>query len=184
MRHDARGGNELALAQSATALLQQLIRHNTVNPPGNERPAQEFLRAQLEGAGFECELIGVEPARPNLIARLPGRADGPRLCLLGHVDTVLADASEWQGDPWAGEIKDGAVWGRGALDMKGQVACEVAAAVELGASGWRPEHGELMVIVTCDEEAGATIGAKWLCEEHPEKVRCDMIVNEGAGEVL
>ena len=68
--------------------------------------------------------------------------------------------------------------------MKGQVACEVAAACELGRSGWRPQSGELMVIVTCDEEAGATIGAKWLCEEVPEKVRCDMIVNEGAGEVL
>jgi acetylornithine deacetylase/succinyl-diaminopimelate desuccinylase-like protein len=76
------------------------------------------------------------------------------------------------------------VWGRGALDMKGQVACEVAAACELGRSGWRPESGELIVIVTCDEEAGATLGAKWLCEEVPDKVRCDMIVNEGAGEAV
>jgi acetylornithine deacetylase/succinyl-diaminopimelate desuccinylase-like protein len=181
-----RGGRwrDLGLAQEATSLLQQLIRHNTVNPPGNERPAQELLRAKLEGAGFECELIGVEPERPNLIARLPGRADGPRLCLLGHVDTVLADASEWQLDPWSGEVRDGFVWGRGALDMKGQVACEVAAACELGQGGWRPERGALMLIVTCDEEAGATLGAKWLCEQIPEKVRCDLIVNEGAGEAL
>jgi acetylornithine deacetylase/succinyl-diaminopimelate desuccinylase-like protein len=174
----------VGLAQEATSLLQRLIRHNTVNPPGNERPAQEMLRSELEAAGFECELLGVEPERPNLIARLAGRSEGPRLCLLGHVDTVLADASEWQVDPWSGDIRDGAVWGRGALDMKGQVACEVAAACELGRSGWRPQSGELMVIVTCDEEAGATIGAKWLCEEVPEKVRCDMIVNEGAGEAL
>jgi acetylornithine deacetylase/succinyl-diaminopimelate desuccinylase-like protein len=174
----------VGLAQEATSLLQQLIRHNTVNPPGNERAAQEMLHAELSAAGFECELIGVEPDRPNLIARLPGRADGPRLCLLGHVDTVLADPSEWQVDPWSGELRDGYVWGRGALDMKGQVACEVAAARELGRSGWRPDAGELMVIVTCDEEAGATHGAKWLCEEVPEKVRCDLIVNEGAGEVL
>ena len=174
----------MGLAQEATSLLQQLIRHNTVNPPGNERAAQEMLCAQLEEAGFECELIGVEPARPNLIARLAGRSDGPRLCLLGHVDTVLADAEEWTVDPWSGELRDGYVWGRGALDMKGQVACEVAAACELGRSGWRPDSGELMVIVTCDEEAGATIGAKWLCEQVPDKVRCDLIVNEGAGEVL
>ncbi len=174
----------MGLAQEATSLLQQLIRHNTVNPPGNERAAQELLSAQLEEAGFECELIGVESARPNLIARLAGRSDGPRLCLLGHVDTVLADAEEWTVDPWSGELRDGYLWGRGALDMKGQVACEVAAACELGRSGWRPESGELMVIVTCDEEAGATIGAKWLCEQVPDKVRCDMIVNEGAGEVL
>lgn len=174
----------MGLAQDATSLLRRLIQHNTVNPPGNERVAQELLRAELEGAGFDCELIGVEPDRPNLIARLPGRSDGPRLCLQGHVDTVLADPSEWTVDPWSGEVRDGFVWGRGALDMKGQVACEVAAACELGRSGWRPASGELIVIVTCDEEAGATIGARWLCEQVPEKVRCDLIVNEGAGEVL
>jgi acetylornithine deacetylase/succinyl-diaminopimelate desuccinylase-like protein len=174
----------VGLAQEATSLLQRLIRYDTVNPPGNERPAQEMLRAELEGAGFECELIGADPARPNLIARLEGHSDGPRLCLLGHVDTVLADASEWQVDPWSGELRDGYVWGRGALDMKGQVACEVAAACELARSGWRPQSGALIVIVTCDEEAGATLGAKWLCEQVPEKVRCDLIVNEGAGEAL
>jgi acetylornithine deacetylase/succinyl-diaminopimelate desuccinylase-like protein len=174
----------LELAQKATSLLQRLIRHNTVNPPGNERVAQEMLRAEFEAAGFECELLGVEAARPNLIARLRGSSDGPRLCLLGHVDTVLADASEWTVDPWSGELRDGFLWGRGALDMKGQVACEAAAACELGRSGWRPAAGELIVIVTCDEEAGATIGAKWLCEQVPDKVRCDLIVNEGAGEVL
>jgi acetylornithine deacetylase/succinyl-diaminopimelate desuccinylase-like protein len=174
----------VGLAQDATSLLRRLIQHNTVNPPGNERVAQELLRAELEGAGFDCELIGVEPDRPNLIARLPGRSDGPRLCLQGHVDTVLADPSEWTVDPWSGEVRDGFIWGRGALDMKGQVACEVAAACELGRSGWRPASGELIVIVTCDEEAGATIGARWLCEQVPEKVRCDLIVNEGAGEVL
>ena len=174
----------MGLAQEATSLLQRLIRHDTVNPPGNERAAQEMLQAELERAGFHCELIGADPARPNVIARLSGRSDGPRLCLLGHVDTVLADASEWTVDPWSGEIRDGYVWGRGALDMKGQVACEVAAACELGRSGWRPQSGELIVIVTCDEEAGATLGAKWLCEQVPEKVRCDLILNEGAGEVV
>jgi acetylornithine deacetylase/succinyl-diaminopimelate desuccinylase-like protein len=174
----------LGSAPDVTSLLQRLIRHDTVNPPGNERPAQEMLRAELEAAGFECELTGAAPERPNLIARLHGRSDGPRLCLLGHVDTVLADASEWTVDPWSGVLKDGFVWGRGALDMKGQVACEVAAACALGRSGWRPQSGELLVIITCDEEAGATMGAKWLCEEVPEKVRCDLVVNEGAGEVL
>jgi acetylornithine deacetylase/succinyl-diaminopimelate desuccinylase-like protein len=143
-----------------------------------------MLRAELEAAGFECELVGATEERPNLIARLRGKAEGKRLCYLSHVDTVLADASEWSVDPWSGEIKDGFVWGRGALDMKGQVACEVAAACSLGRSGWRPEHGELLVVVTCDEEAGATYGAQWLCDNVPEKVRCDMVVNEGAGEVL
>jgi acetylornithine deacetylase/succinyl-diaminopimelate desuccinylase-like protein len=174
----------VSFAQEATSLLQRLIRLDTVNPPGNELAAQELLRGELEGAGFDCELLEALPGRPNLVARLPGKADGPRLCLLGHVDTVLADPAEWTVDPWSGELRDGLVWGRGALDMKGQVACEVAAACELGRSGWRPPAGELMLIATCDEEAGATYGAKWLCENVPEKVRCDMIVNEGAGEVL
>jgi acetylornithine deacetylase/succinyl-diaminopimelate desuccinylase-like protein len=174
----------MALADEATELLRRLIRFNTVNPPGNERPAQEMLFSELEAAGFECELVGATEERPNLVARLRGHSDGKRLCYLSHVDTVLADASEWSVDPWSGEMRDGYVWGRGALDMKGQVACEVAAACGLGRSGWRPERGDLLVVVTCDEEAGATFGAQWLCENAPEKVRCDMVVNEGAGEVL
>ena len=91
MIHDQR----MTLAHDATTLLQRLIRLNTVNPPGNERPAQELLRDELEAAGFECELLGVSDERPNLVARLRGASDGPRLCYLGHVDTVLADAAEW-----------------------------------------------------------------------------------------
>jgi acetylornithine deacetylase/succinyl-diaminopimelate desuccinylase-like protein len=146
--------------------------------------AQEFLAGRLTAAGFECELLGPVPERPNLVARLRGAGPGPTLCLLGHVDTVLADPAEWSVDPWAGELRDGMVWGRGALDMKGQVASEVAGVEELAGSGWRPAAGELLLVITADEEAGATIGARWLCEEAPEKVRCDMIVNEGAGEAL
>jgi acetylornithine deacetylase/succinyl-diaminopimelate desuccinylase-like protein len=95
---------------------------------------------------------------------------------------VLADASDWTVDPWSGQLEDGCVWGRGALDMKSQVAAEIAAACALTEEGWRPESGELMVIVTADEEAGAAHGAKWLCEQVPDKVRCDVVVNEGGGD--
>ena len=172
------------LQARTTEILQQLIRFNTVNPPGNEAVAQEYLRGLLEGAGFECELLEAVPGRPNQVARLPGRSDGPTLVLLGHVDTVLANPGEWQVDPWSGELRDDCVWGRGAVDMKSQVAAEVAAAVELAAEGWRPESGELKLVLTADEEAGAEFGAKWLCEEHPDKVRADLVVNEGAGEVF
>ena len=167
-----------------TELLRRLIRFNTVNPPGNERPLQEFLRDLLEGAGFDCELLAAAEGRPNLVARLAAPSDGPRLCLLGHVDTVLADPSEWTVDPWSGDLRDGCVWGRGAQDMKSQVAAEVAAALALTEEGWRPEAGELKLVFTCDEETGADIGAHWLCEQHADKVRCDLVVNEGAGEVL
>ena len=165
----------------ATRLLQRLIRFNTVNPPGEERAALEYLQAILADAGFQCELLGAEPGRPNLVARLKGQADGPTLCYLGHVDTVLADASEWTHDPWSGEIADGCMWGRGSLDMKSQVAAEVAAAAGLAGEGWRPAQGDLLVVAVADEETGGELGAKWLCETHPEKVRCDMLLNEGGG---
>jgi acetylornithine deacetylase/succinyl-diaminopimelate desuccinylase-like protein len=173
-----------ALERSATELLQQLIRFDTVNPPGNEQAAQNFLQDKLEAVGFDCIQLAAVDGRPNLIARLPGRSDGPRLCYLGHADTVLANPEDWTVDPWSGELRDGCVWGRGALDMKDQVACEVAAAIALAEDGWRPESGELMVVVTADEEAGATVGAKWLCKEHADVVRCDYVVNEGGGQVL
>jgi acetylornithine deacetylase/succinyl-diaminopimelate desuccinylase-like protein len=172
------------LEARATELLQRLIRIDTVNPPGNERAAQELLKELLEGAGFEVELLAAVAERPNLVARLRGASDGPSLCYLGHVDTVLADPSDWSVGPWSGELRDGCVWGRGALDMKSQVAAEAAAAVALAGEGWRPASGELMLIFTADEEAGALLGAKWLCEQHPDRVRCDMVVNEGAGEVF
>jgi acetylornithine deacetylase/succinyl-diaminopimelate desuccinylase-like protein len=168
----------------ATELLQRLIRFNTVNPPGNEQEAQEFLRDLLEGAGFQCELLSAVEGRPNLVARMGAESDGPALCLLGHVDTVLAEPADWSVDPWSGELRDGCVWGRGAIDMKSQVAAEVAAAMTLAEEGWRPEAGELMLVFTADEESGAALGAQWLCEEHPDRVRCDLVVNEGGGEVF
>lgn len=170
------------LERRTTELLQRLIRFNTVNPPGNEQAIQEYLKEVLEEAGFECELLSAVEGRPNQVARLASRSDGPRLAYLGHVDTVLADPGAWSVDPWSGELRDGCVWGRGALDMKSQVAAEVAAVTALAEEGWRPEAGELMLVLTADEEAGATHGAKWLCEEVPEKVRCDLVVNEGGGE--
>jgi acetylornithine deacetylase/succinyl-diaminopimelate desuccinylase-like protein len=175
------------LAADATALLQRLIRFDTVNPPGAERTAIEHLHDLLADAGFECELLAAEPERPNLVARLRaqddarGDEDGPTLCYLGHVDTVLADASEWTRDPWSGDLADGFIWGRGSLDMKSQVAAEVAGAVALAREGWRPRRGELSIVAVVDEETGGELGAKWLCETHPEKVRCDMLLNEGGG---
>jgi acetylornithine deacetylase/succinyl-diaminopimelate desuccinylase-like protein len=168
----------------AVELLQRLIRFNTVNPPGNEREAQEFLAGTLTAAGFECELLGRTVERPNLVARLTAGTPGPTLCFLSHIDTVLATASEWSRDPWSGALADGCVWGRGALDMKSQTAAEVAAACSLARRGWRPPRGTLLVVVLVDEETGGSEGAQWLTENHPEKVRCDYLVNEGGGGIL
>ena len=173
------------LAAEVQELLAGLIRFNTVNPPGNERPAQEYLADHLTQAGFECELLGAEAERPNLLARLrSGTGEGPTLCYLGHVDTVLADPADWTRDPWSGELADGYLWGRGALDMKSQVAAEIAAAASLARSGWRPARGELLIAAVVDEETGGELGAQWITQNHPEKVRCDLLVNEGGGAVF
>src|SRR3954470_19270418 len=167
-----------------TPLLQELIRFDTVNPPGNERPAQEHLAATLRDAGFEVELLGRTDERPNLVARLRGQAGGPTLCLLSHVDTVYATPGEWAHDPWSGDVADGCIWGRGALDMKSQTAAEVAAAVGLAREGWRPGEGDLLVVSVVDEETGGAEGAQWICENHPDLVRCDYLLNEGGGTVI
>jgi len=172
------------LERETTSVLQRLVRFNTVNPPGNERPALEYLASYVGAAGFETELLGAEEQRPNLIATLPGAADGPTLGLLGHIDTVLADAAEWTHDPWSGDVADGFLWGRGAIDMKSQVAAEAVGAVALASSGWRPARGQLRLMFVSDEETGGGLGARWLSEQHPDKVRCDMLINEGAGEVF
>jgi acetylornithine deacetylase/succinyl-diaminopimelate desuccinylase-like protein len=170
------------LQEETINVLQRLLRFNTVNPPGNERPAIEYLASYLEQAGFDAELLAADDARPNLVADLHGDGDGPTLCYLGHVDTVLADPSEWRHDPWSGELDDGCLWGRGALDMKSQVAAEAVASAALAREGWRPAAGHLKLVFVADEETGGEVGAHWLTESHPDRVRCDMLINEGAGE--
>ena len=171
----------LSLREEATDLLRQLIRFDTVNPPGNETRAAELLRDYLTAAGVRCELYARVPERANLVARIPGAEEGPRLLFLSHTDTVLADAEEWQVDPWAGELRDGEIWGRGALDMKGQVAASAVAIASLAREGFEPA-GDLIFVASADEEVGDDFGLSWLCREHPDAVRADYAVNEGAGE--
>jgi acetylornithine deacetylase/succinyl-diaminopimelate desuccinylase-like protein len=172
------------LQRETTEVLQRLIRFNTVNPPGDERPAIEYLEQYLRDAGFQTEVLGERPERVNLVADLLSQDPGPTLCFLGHIDTVLADASEWVHDPWSGDLADGFLWGRGAIDMKSQVAAEAAAAARLAREGWRPARGVLKLVFVCDEETGGALGAQWLTMNHPDKVRCDMLINEGGGEVF
>jgi acetylornithine deacetylase/succinyl-diaminopimelate desuccinylase-like protein len=173
-----------ALQEETADVLARLIQFNTVNPPGDERACQEWLRDYLTEAGLECELDGTEPDRPNLVATLAGDQDGPVLGYLSHVDTVLADAGDWTHDPWSGAIHDGYLWGRGALDMKSQTAAEAVAAARLARDGWRPARGALKVFSVVDEETGGIKGAKWLCENRPDLARADYLLNEGAGTLM
>src|SRR5918999_824289 len=175
---------DAALQQETAEVLSRLVRFRTVNPPGDERECQEWLAAYLRDAGLDVELLGAEPQRPNLVARLRGGEPGPVLGYLSHVDTVLADAADWTHDPWSGAVHDGFLWGRGAIDMKSQTAAEAVAAATLARSGWRPAPGELKLIAVVDEEVGGQLGARWLTEQHPDLARVDWLVNEGGGQVM
>jgi acetylornithine deacetylase/succinyl-diaminopimelate desuccinylase-like protein len=171
----------LSLRDEVTDLLQRLIRLDTVNPPGNETLAAELLRDYLTESGLEPELYAKVADRANVVARIRGRGEGPSLLLLCHTDTVLADAAEWQVDPWSGEVRDGEVWGRGALDMKGQVAANAVTIASLAREGFEPA-GDLIFAATADEEVGDDFGLSWLCREHPDAVRADYCINEGGGD--
>jgi acetylornithine deacetylase/succinyl-diaminopimelate desuccinylase-like protein len=164
-----------------TDLLSRLIQIDSTNPPGNETAAAELLRDYLEANGVACELYARVPERANLVARLPGTGDAPSLLLLGHTDVVLADPAEWSVPPFSGEVRDGEIWGRGALDMKSQVAAEAVALASLAREGFKPK-GDLILTATADEEVGDAFGLEWLCQAHPDAVRCDYAINEGAGD--
>src|SRR4029077_17181024 len=113
------------------------------NPPGNETAAAELLREYLEENGVQCELYARVPERANLVARIRGSGEGSSLLFLGHTDVVLADASEWSVPPFSGEVRNGEIWGRAALDMKGHVAANAVAIASLAREGFEPS-GDLI----------------------------------------
>ena len=170
----------MSLRDEVTGLLQELIRLDTVNPPGNETRAAEVLQRYLGRNGVDATLVAKTPERANVVARLEG-GDGPSLLLLAHTDTVLADPAEWARDPWSGDLVGEEVWGRGALDMKGHVAAAAVAFASLAREGARPS-GDVLLVLTADEEVGDDFGASWLAREHPDTVRADFGINEGGGE--
>jgi acetylornithine deacetylase/succinyl-diaminopimelate desuccinylase-like protein len=172
-----------SLRAEVTDLLSRLIRVDTTNPPGNETAAAELLREYLEANGLRCETYARVPERANLVTRIHGSGGGPSLLYLGHTDVVLADAGEWSVPPFSGEVRDDEVWGRGALDMKGQVAANAVAIASLAREGFEPA-GDLIFAATADEEVGEGFGLSWLCSQHPDSVRCDYAVNEGGGDRL
>jgi len=148
-------------------LLQKLIQFNTTNPPGNERACIEFIKGLLEEKGIDCELYAKTTERPNLVARIKGRGEAPPLLLYGHVDVVTTVGQKWQVPPFDGQIKDGFIWGRGSLDMKGGVAMQLSAFLRLHEEGLIPA-GDVILLVLSDEEAGGVYGAKFMAEDHPE----------------
>ncbi|MFW6415109.1 MAG: M20/M25/M40 family metallo-hydrolase [Thermodesulfobacteriota bacterium] len=157
-------------SQNTAELLQKLIRFDTSNPPGNELECISFIKELLTEAGIEVQILAKSPQRPNLIARLKGRGETRPLLLYGHADVVPADSREWKHPPFAGDLVEGEVWGRGALDMKGGLAMMLAAVLRVGHNSL-DLPGDVILAVVSDEETGGNLGAKFLTEEHPEKFR-------------
>ncbi len=148
-------------------LLQRLIQFDTTNPPGNEAACIGYIDGLLREAGIPTQLFARAPERPNLIARLPGRGRAPPLLLYGHVDVVTTANQEWQHPPFGGELIDGMIWGRGALDMKGGVAMMVAAFLRAKIEG-ASLPGDVILTVVSDEEAGGQFGAGFLVDQHAD----------------
>ncbi|MFI1739962.1 M20/M25/M40 family metallo-hydrolase [Streptomyces sioyaensis] len=165
---NASGAGDLsAQGRSPVWIAQRLIRFNTVNPPGSEAECVQWIRGVLDGAGIETRIVACDPRRPNLIARLPGRGLEPPLLLHAHVDVVPVEGQKWTRPPFAGEVVDGELWGRGAVDMKGQLAMMMAALLRMKACGEVPA-GDIILAVVPDEETGSDVGSRFLVEQHPE----------------
>jgi len=169
--------------EEVTNLLSNLIRINTTNPPGNEIEAAKYLAKDLEKDGLRCELFESALGRGSVVTRLRGSGEKPSLLLLSHLDVVAANPKEWSVDPFSGIVKDGCVWGRGALDMKSMTAIEAMVLKLLKRNNVKLK-GDVILAATADEEKGGEAGAGWLARNHLDKVKADYVLNEGGGMAI
>jgi acetylornithine deacetylase/succinyl-diaminopimelate desuccinylase-like protein len=171
-----RGGVKMTMAGASNdplytrpiELLQDLIRFDTTNPPGNEVECVMYIDRLLNDAGLDTSIFAKDPNRPNLITRLKGRGATAPLMLYGHVDVVTAEDQDWTHPPFEGRIEDGYIWGRGALDMKSGVAMMLAAILRAKAEDISPP-GDVVLAILSDEEAGGIYGAMYMVDEHPDQ---------------
>jgi acetylornithine deacetylase/succinyl-diaminopimelate desuccinylase-like protein len=162
-------------------LLSELIQNKCVNPPGNEMKSIKSIQNRLKNHGIESKIFESAPNRGNLVSRIKGE-EGPKLMFgPSHVDVVpVEDKDSWELDPFSGKVKDGYVWGRGALDMLFIVAAQVETFIKLYKENFHSK-GELILLIVSDEETGGTYGAKWMVENHPKIVQTDYAVTEAGG---
>jgi acetylornithine deacetylase/succinyl-diaminopimelate desuccinylase-like protein len=168
------------VGEEVVARLQDLLRLDTRNPPGNETRAAEYLRDALQQEGIDCTIVGPSPDRGTLIARLKGDGSEPPLLLMSHTDVVAVEPDKWTHAPFAAEIADGYLYGRGALDMKNMVAMELMIMLLLKRSGL-PLKRDVIFMAEADEEAGGHQGAEWVVTHHPELIEAEYAFNEGGG---
>jgi acetylornithine deacetylase/succinyl-diaminopimelate desuccinylase-like protein len=164
----------------ATTLLSNLIQIDTTNPPGNETAAANLLAQDLSREGFRCEIIESSTNRGNIITRLKGDKANPSLLLLSHLDVVPANPEEWSVNPFSGVVKEGFVWGRGALDMKSMTVIEILTMKLLKRNNVKLK-GDIILAATADEEKGGCSGADYLLRNHRNKIFADYVLNEGGG---
>jgi acetylornithine deacetylase/succinyl-diaminopimelate desuccinylase-like protein len=177
---------DASVEAEVVSLLSRLIQANTSNPPGDASAAARVLERYFGDNGIATTLVGETPELLNCIARLTGAGGSPSLLMLGHLDVVPAEAAEWAEPPFSGLVKDGYVWGRGALDMKNQLAAQAVAFVRLARRAEAGEglRGDLVFAATADEETGERCGATWLLEKAPHLVRTDFVINEGGMDMV
>lgn len=167
------------VAERAAELLSAYISIDTANPPGNTSEAAAFLAAELSRAGIRSETIAGKPGKPLLIGRLPGRrGSGKPIILLNHMDVVPADPARWSFPPFSGEIRDGVIYGRGALDMKGLGIAMLVAMQLLAERGEQPQP-DLVFLAVPDEEVGGTDGTAWLAQHRPDLMDAEAVWDEG-----
>ncbi len=170
------------VADDALAHLQALLKLDTTNPPGNEKPAIDYIADRLREVGVEPTLFEPGPGRANLVARLKGDGSGPPLLLTSHVDVVPVEPEKWTRPPFSGEVADGFVWGRGAVDMKGMTAHELAIFRALARAGKDARLGrDVILLALADEENGMTYGSTWMVENEPDAIRAEYALNEVGG---
>lgn len=168
------------IGEEAVGYLHQLLCLNTVNPPGNEIIACRYLADVLGREGIEATILEATPTRGNLVARLQGDGRAAPLLLMVHLDVVTVEPQRWSCDPFGGEIIDGFIYGRGALDTKGLAAMELAIMLWLKRNAV-PLARDVIFMANADEEAGGHYGAKWMVQHHPELIRAEYAINEGGG---
>jgi acetylornithine deacetylase/succinyl-diaminopimelate desuccinylase-like protein len=168
------------VTQEATDLLSRYIAIDTSNPPGNEEAAALFLADILRREGVESQLYQAAPGRANLSARLPGDGGKRPFILLNHTDVVPAEPSFWEEPPFAGTVRNGFIWGRGALDMKGMAIMELLAFLLLKRHGI-PLKRDVVFMALADEEVGGEVGVEWMGRHHPEAMDAEYVLNEGGG---
>lgn len=167
----------------ALELAAALIQVDTSNPPGRETAAAELIRDWLTERGVSSELVGPDPERLNLVSRIEGTGHGPSLMLMAHTDVVPAPPDHWTVGPFEGVVDGGWLIGRGAVDMKNELAARVAAFAAFAGGGSRP-RGHLVLVAESDEERNVSdVGMSWLVRERPDLL-CDVALNEGGGMLL